>query len=35
MGTQRNLPNSKEQLLKTYNIRLKDDVKSMQENFEG
>uniref|UniRef100_A0A1L8DHI3 Mediator of RNA polymerase II transcription subunit 22 n=1 Tax=Nyssomyia neivai TaxID=330878 RepID=A0A1L8DHI3_9DIPT len=34
MGTQRNLPNSKEALLKSYNTRLKDDVKSMQENFE-
>ena len=32
---QRGLPNSKEALLKGYNIRLKDDVKSMQENFEG
>lgn len=32
---QRSLPNSKEALLKSYNTRLKDDVKSMQENFEG
>lgn len=26
---------SKEALLKSYNTRLKDDVKSMLENFEG
>lgn len=32
---QRSLPNSKEALLKSYNTRLKDDVRSMQENFEG
>lgn len=32
---QRNLPQSKEALLKSYNTRLKDDVKSMLENFEG
>lgn len=33
--TTRNLPQSKEALLKSYNNRLKDDVKSMLENFEG
>lgn len=32
---QRTLPQSKEALLKSYNSRLKDDVKSMLENFEG
>lgn len=32
---QRGLPNSKEALLKSYNTRLKDDVKSMLDNFEG
>lgn len=32
---QRNLPQSKEALLKSYRTRLKDDVKSMLENFEG
>lgn len=26
---------SKDSLLKSYNTRLKDDVKSMLENFEG
>lgn len=26
---------TKEALLKSYNTRLKDDVKSMLENFEG
>lgn len=35
MASQRSVPNSKEALLKSYNTRLKDDVKSMQENFEG
>ena len=35
MASNRALPNSKEALLKSYNTRLKDDVKSMQENFEG
>ncbi|XP_059483985.1 mediator of RNA polymerase II transcription subunit 22 [Neocloeon triangulifer] len=34
MAAQRSLPQSKEALLKSYNTRLKDDVKSMQENFE-
>lgn len=34
MTTQRALPHSKEALLKSYNVRLKDDVKSMLENFE-
>lgn len=29
------LPQSKEALLKSYNVRLKDDVRSMLENFEG
>ncbi|KAL5276387.1 MED22 family protein [Megaselia abdita] len=29
------LPQSKEVLLKSYNTRLKDDVKSMLENFDG
>lgn len=29
------LPQSKEALLKSYQTRLKDDVKSMLENFEG
>lgn len=35
MAMQRNLPQSKEALLKSYRTRLKDDVKSMLENFEG
>lgn len=35
MTTQRALPQSKEALLKSYMTRLKDDVKSMLENFEG
>lgn len=35
MTSQRNLPQSKEALLKSYNTRLKEDVKSMLENFEG
>lgn len=35
MSSQRNLPQSKEALLKSYNTRLKEDVKSMLENFEG
>lgn len=35
MATQRALPQSKEALLKSYMTRLKDDVKSMLENFEG
>lgn len=35
MSNVRNLPQSKEALLKSYTIRLKDDVKSMLENFEG
>lgn len=29
------IPQSKEALLKSYNTRLKEDVKSMLENFEG
>lgn len=33
--SQRTLPQSKEALLKSYNSRLKDDVKSMLENYEG
>ena len=32
---QRGLPQSKEALLKSYSARLKDDVKSLLENFEG
>lgn len=35
MSAARSLPQSKEALLKTYTTRLKDDVKSMLENFEG
>lgn len=35
MAAQRALPQSKEALLKSYMTRLKDDVKSMLENFEG
>lgn len=35
MSVQRGLPQSKEALLKSYRTRLKDDVKSMLENFEG
>lgn len=35
MSSQRTLPQSKEALLKSYNTRLKEDVKSMLENFEG
>lgn len=35
MATSRNLPQSKEALLKSYQTRLKDDVKCMLENFEG
>lgn len=31
----RALPQSKEALLKSYNTRLKEDVRSMLENFEG
>lgn len=31
----KSLPQSKEVLLKSYNTRLKDDVKSMLENFDG
>ncbi|KAK2584145.1 hypothetical protein KPH14_006577 [Odynerus spinipes] len=34
MSAQRALPQSKEALLKSYTTRLKDDVKSMLENFE-
>lgn len=35
MAAQRALPQSKEALLKSYTTRLKEDVKSMLENFEG
>lgn len=35
MSQQRNLPQSKEVLLKSYNQRLKDDCKCMMENFFG
>lgn len=35
MSGPRTLPQSKEALLKSYRTRLKDDVKSMLENFEG
>lgn len=34
-GTRSTHPQSKEALLKSYNTRLKEDVKSMLENFEG
>ncbi|KAI9588997.1 hypothetical protein GQX74_007166 [Glossina fuscipes] len=34
MSGQRALPQSKEALLKSYQTRLKDDVKSILENFE-
>ncbi|KAF7997174.1 hypothetical protein HCN44_005451 [Aphidius gifuensis] len=34
MSATRALPQSKEALLKSYTTRLKDDVKSMLENFE-
>ncbi|XP_053951835.1 mediator of RNA polymerase II transcription subunit 22 [Anastrepha ludens] len=33
-GSARALPQSKEALLKSYNTRLKEDVRSMLENFE-
>ncbi|XP_077986755.1 mediator of RNA polymerase II transcription subunit 22-like [Glandiceps talaboti] len=32
-GPQRSIPQSKDTLLKSYNKRLKDDVKSMLDNF--
>jgi hypothetical protein len=32
---QRQLPQGKEALLKAYNKRLKDNVKSMVDNFAG
>ena len=32
---QRTLPQNKEALLKSYNKRLKDDVKSLLDNFSG
>lgn len=35
MSQQRNLPQSKEVLLKSYNQRLKDDCKCMLENYFG
>lgn len=35
MAQQRALPQSKEALLKSYQSKLKEDVKSMLENFEG
>lgn len=31
--SQRTLPQSKEALLKSYNIKLKDDIRSMIDNF--
>ncbi|KAM7346623.1 mediator complex subunit 22 [Cochliomyia hominivorax] len=34
MTTNRSITQSKEALLKSYQVRLKDDVKSMLENFE-
>lgn len=34
-SSNKSLPQSKEVLLKSYNTRLKDDVKSMLENFDG
>jgi len=33
MAQQRGLPQSKETLLQSYNKRLKDDVKSIMDNF--
>ncbi|XP_072770442.1 mediator of RNA polymerase II transcription subunit 22 isoform X1 [Nerophis lumbriciformis] len=33
MATQRALPQSKETLLQSYNQRLKDDIRSIQDNF--
>lgn len=33
MAQQRALPQSKETLLQSYNKRLKDDVKSIMDNF--
>lgn len=33
MATQRVLPQSKETLLQSYNKRLKDDIKSIMDNF--
>lgn len=35
MSTQRNLTQSKEALLKSYQVKLKEDVKCMLENYEG
>lgn len=35
MAQQRNIPQSKEVLLKSYNIRLKEDCKIMLENYFG
>lgn len=35
MAQQRNLPQSKEVLLKSYNTRLKEDCKIMLENYFG
>lgn len=35
MSSNRSISQSKEALLKSYQVRLKDDVKSMLENFEG
>jgi len=32
-GTQKSLPQTKEALLKSYQKRLKDDIKSMVENY--
>lgn len=35
MAQPRNIPQSKEVLLKSYNIRLKEDCKIMLENYFG
>lgn len=35
MAHQRALPQNREALLKSYNKRLKDDVKSLLDNFTG
>ena len=35
MAHQRSVTQSKEALLKSYNKRLKDDVKSLLDNFTG
>jgi len=33
LGSQKSLPQSKETLLKSYQKRLKDDIKSMVDNY--